>query len=312
MKKAFLFCLAMLSFSAVAAERDGFRIRDPFVLVEGGRYYLYESKPWSGGDGVFVRTSSDLEEWTEKRRVMSMPPGVTSTAVWAPEVHKYKGKYYLFVTITEKDGVRELKPMGEGVNPARLHPRGTWIFRCDTPDGEFLPVSDGPVTPGDWVALDGTLVIDGGKPYMVFCHEWVQTGIGRMCRAELKEDLSALASEPVLMFAAADAATGAGFVTDGPFFHRSRKSGALYMIWSNMIKDSGYCILQRVSKSGSLAGPWTDHEILYARDGGHGMVFRDLGGALKLTLHQPNKTPQERMRIYDIEDTGERLSLRKR
>jgi len=310
MKKIFSSALlALCALAASAVQRGDFQIRDPFVVPEGGIYYLYESKPWSGGDGVFVRTSRDLETWTEKKRVLSIPAGVKCTAVWAPEVHKYNGKYYLFVTITEEDGVRDVKPMADGVDIRRLHPRGTWIFSSYTPDGEFRPVSNGPVTPKDWVCLDGTLVVENGKPYIVFCHEWVQTKIGRMCYAELKEDFSGLASEPVVMFAAADAMPGAGRVTDGPFFFRSDKGGALHMIWSNIVEGKGYCVLSRTSASGRLAGPWTKDMVLFGRDGGHGMIFKTFEGKLKLTLHQPNKTPHERMKLFDIEDDGETLRL---
>ena len=300
---------AICTFAAFSDSRDDFQIRDPFVVPEGGVYYLYESKPWYGGDGVFVRTSNDLETWTEKKRVLSIPAGVKCTAVWAPEVHKFNGKYYLFVTITEEDGVREVKPMAEGVDVSRIHPRGTWIFSSHTPDGEFRPVSNGPVTPKDWVCLDGTLVVENGKPYIVFCHEWVQTKIGRMCYAELKEDLSGLASEPIVMFAAADAMPGANRVTDGPFFYRSEKSGALHMIWSNGVKGKGYCVLCRTSKSGRLSGQWTKDFVLFGRDGGHGMLFKTFDGKLKLTLHQPNKTPYERMKLFDVEDQGDALRL---
>lgn len=304
-----LVSVAFCAFAAFADSRDDFQIRDPFVLPHDGVYYLYESKPWYGGDGVFVRTSNDLETWTEKKRVLSIPAGVKCTAVWAPEVHKYKGKYYLFVTITEEDGVREVNPMVEGVDVSRIHPRGTWIFSSHTPDGEFRPVSNGPVTPKDWVCLDGTLVVENGTPYIVFCHEWVQTKIGRMCYAALKEDLSGLASEPVVMFAAADAMPGAGRVTDGPFFYRSEKSGILHMIWSNGVKGKGYSVLCRTSKSGRLGGPWTKDSVFFGRNGGHGMLFKTFDGRLKLTLHQPNKTPYERMKHFDVEDGGETLRL---
>ena len=309
--KAILACACCMILPSYAVERDAFQIRDPFVVAENGVYYLYESKPWSGGDGVFVRTSRDLATWTEKKRVMSIPDGVDCTAVWAPEVHKYRGKYYLFATITEKDGTREIRPMAEGVEPGRLHPRGTWIFSSERPEGPFLPVSNGPATPKDWVSLDGTLVVEDGKPYMVFCHEWVQTKIGRMCYAPLKDDLSGFAGEPKIMFAAADAMPGAGRVTDGPFFLRSEKSGALHMIWSNMVKGKGYCVLQRTSASGKLAGPWTEDSVLFGRNGGHGMVFRTFDGRLMLTLHQPNKTPDERMKLFEIEDAGHSLRIKK-
>ena len=37
------------------------------------------------------------------------------------------------------------------------------------------------VTPDGWQSLDGTLYVDrSGKPWMVFCHEWLQVGDGQM------------------------------------------------------------------------------------------------------------------------------------
>ena len=51
------------------------------------------------------------------------------------------------------------------------------------------------------------------------------------------------------------------------------------------------------------------NEILYGKDGGHGMVFRDLNGRLCLTIHQPNSSPNERMKIFTLKDNGERLVL---
>lgn len=37
------------------------------------------------------------------------------------------------------------------------------------------------------------------------------------------------------------------------------------------------------------------------------MVFRDLKGRLCLTIHQPNSSPDERMKIFAQKDDGERL-----
>ena len=56
--------------------RADFRIRDPFVLAEDGIYYLYESKPWDGGRGVFVRMSTDFERWHLHEKVVEVrkPP----------------------------------------------------------------------------------------------------------------------------------------------------------------------------------------------------------------------------------------------
>ena len=61
--------------------------------------------------------------------------------------------------------------------------------------------------------------------------------------------------------------------------------------------------------TGKLAGPWTKDEILYHKNGGHGMLFRTFDGKLLLTLHQPNSGEAERMKLFEIEDTGHTLRL---
>ena len=290
--------------------RDDFRIRDPFVLADNGTYYLYESKPWSGGRGVAVRTSKDLARWSEKTPVLQLPSTNACTAVWAPEVHKYDGAYWLFVTLTfDADAAHPIQPMRQdGFKGGYLQPRGVWVFKSGSPLGPFKPVKEGSVTPADWMCLDGTLWVENGEPWMVFCHEWCQTGNGRMMAAPLSRDLSRFTSEPIELFRAADA-PGGEFVTDGPFLFRT-KDGVLRMIWSNLLKGQGYSILQCASETGSVRGPWTNQTPLYTRDGGHGMLFRTFDGRLTLTLHQPNTSPDERMRLYPVEETRAGLTIK--
>src|SRR5262245_22126124 len=82
------------------------RVRDPFILADSrsSTYYLYVQTANRLGEstthrGVEVYVSADLEHWTGPFTVFSVP--ATSWArhqVWAPEVHEYLGKYYLFVT----------------------------------------------------------------------------------------------------------------------------------------------------------------------------------------------------------------------
>ncbi len=299
--------------SAMAEEkktfsRDEFRIRDPFVLAENGTYYLYESKPWNGGKGVAVRTSKDLENWTDKEMVMTLPSEVNNTAVWAPEVHKYKGAYWLFTTLTfPVDPAKPIKPMTQkGFKGGNLQPRGVWVFKSDSPRGPFKPVKNGSVTPADWMCLDGTLWVEDGVPWMVFCHEWCQTGNGRMMAAPMNEDLSAFTAEPIELFRAADVSGGRN-VTDGPFLMKPKGVG-LRMIWSNFIEGHGYCVIQCKSISGKVKGPWVMHTPLFENDGGHGMLFKTFDDKLMITLHQPNKSPNERMKIYPIGTTWEGLS----
>lgn len=310
-KKPFLAVVAAALCCGVFAKPEAidFRIRDPYVLVDGGRYYLYESKPWSGGDGVYVRRGMDLATWTAKEPAMILPPDVRATAVWAPEVHRFGGKYWMFVTITENKGVREMAPPGKGAKKQNVVPRGTWVFSSGSPTGPFKPVKKGPVPPQEQQTLDGTLYVEDGKPYMVYCHEWCQTGNGTIDYAPLAPDFASFLEKPKTLLDAKSSMEGAGAVTDGPFFHRSEKSGRLYLIWSNFVAGRGYCIFVRSSASGKIAGPWTKDEILFGRDGGHGMVFKGIDGVLRLTFHQPNASPRERMKVFRLSDDGERLSL---
>ena len=58
--------------------------------------------------------------------------------------------------------------------------RASALLVAYTPEGPFVPLTGKPHTPADWMSLDGTLYVENGKPYMVFCHEWTQVTDGSM------------------------------------------------------------------------------------------------------------------------------------
>jgi hypothetical protein len=67
------------------------------------------------------------------------------------------------------------------------------------------------------------------------------------------------------------------------------------------------------SESGKLAGPWVQQPApLFADDGGHPMLFHRLDGQLMMILHRPNKAPNERAQLFELEDTGDTLRLKGR
>ena len=295
------------------------RVRDPFIYADKATaiYYLYaqaENRKGSGHQGVEIYASTNLTDWTVPRPVLTLPAAQKVTMVWAPEMHAYNGAYYLFVTLTFHTTVTDTKPVTDRDWPPMFR-RGTWVFRADAPTGPFKPVKNESFTPPAWMALDGTLCIDDGKPYMVFCHEWVQLIDGTVNALPLKPDLSDAAGEPLPLFRASDAPgakTGAkeGKVTDGPFLYKSPKSGALFMIWSTFIPGKDYCVLLTRSDTGHVTGPWKKHTPLYTTDGGHGMIFADFGGRLLLALHQPNTGPQERLHLLELADDGAALRVK--
>ena len=275
-------------------------IRDPFVLVYNDKYYMYGTRAdnfgqKTGGFDIYVGT--DLENWSEPKEVFnSEKHGMNTWVNWAPEVHFYNGAFYLLATFTKSNGLR-----------------GTYILKSDTPDGEFVPHSDGAVTPWEWECLDGTLHFENGKIYCVFCHEHTQILDGTVCYVELSSDLTRAVTEPTELFAASsflkcEATEKAHCITDGPFLYR-KKDGKLLMIWSTC--DNGYkqCVAQ--SDNGSVCGKWSHLPTLFDDDGGHGMIFSDLKGNLKLTLHCPNISLQERPVFFDIAETENSLEILK-
>jgi len=77
------------------------------------------------------------------------------------------------------------------------------------------------------------------------------------------------------------------------------------MIWSCVIGDN-YCEALAYSANGSVLGEWTnDDRLLFSKDGGHGMIFRDHAGRLLFICHQPNDTPNERPVLFELaEENG--------
>lgn len=266
--------------------------------MHNGKYYMYGTRAnnfgvRTGGFDVYIGT--DLENWSEPLEVFNSEKHGFNTAVnWAPEVHEYNGKFYMFATFTKPNGLR-----------------GTYILGCDTPDGQFSPVSDGAVTPYDWECLDGTLYIENGKPYCVFCHEHTQILDGTICFVELKPDFSGSVGEPVELFKASsflnrEATEKCHNVTDGPFLFR-KENGKLIMIWSTC--GDGY--LQCVAKSDndSIFGNWSHIKPIFEDNGGHGMLFKDLEGDLKLTLHCPNTQTFERPIFFSVKETEDSVII---
>lgn len=300
-------------------------VRDPYIVVDkqSGTYFLYKAlwlKDPEGNrvSGVAAYKSKNLSHWEGPYTVYTTPKDNWITgAIWAPEVHEYKGKYYLFATLNSDI---EWKKTEKGW-PAYTF-RGTQIFHADNPLGPFLPFEDKlPHTPMDRMALDGTLWVENGKPYMVYCHEWVQIEDGSMELVQLKPNLSGTKGQSSTLFKASSAAWSngqpksngkTGYVTDGCFLYRT-KTGKLLMLWSSF-KSESYATGIAESVTGKVTGPWKQQpNLLFAKDGGHGMLFESLEGKLMLTLHGPNfPGGKERAQIFELEDKGDTLTIKKR
>lgn len=275
-------------------------IRDPFILYDNSKYYLYGTRAKDFGKNVAgfdVYISDDMEEWSEAKECFnSAENGLNREVNWAPEVHKYNGSYYMFATFTKENGLR-----------------GVYILKSDSPDGEFILRSDGAVTPDAWECLDGTLYTDKrGDAYLVFCHEHTQIIDGTVCYVKLSADLKNAVSEPVELFAGSSPywadkkPAGEHYITDGPFMYRT-KDDHLLLIWSTFVNHQ-YCQCVARSDNGEIDGVFVHLPLLITDDGGHGMIFKSNDNLL-LTFHTPNQTGEERPIIKNLNDIGDNIEL---
>ena len=286
-------------------------ISDPFILADpvSRKYYTYVQfadparfpQLQSDEPRFFALESADLIHWSEPQVCFEKGDFWADLDYWAPEVHIWKGKYYLISSFRAKGSYRKCQ-----------------CLVSDSPKGPFHYIRQEPVTPEGWQCLDGTLFADRtGRPWMIFCHEWLQVNDGQVCAVPLSDDLGTAVGDPVILFYASDGPWRSkrvykdyhGFVTDGPFLHRM-KNGSLIMLWSGFSENGGYTTGYARSKFGDVLGPWVQEpEPLYALDGAHSMLFYTFEGQLMMSLHCPNDHFRKRILLFEMQEDGNKLRI---
>jgi hypothetical protein len=319
------------------------QIRDPFIVpnVRTGHYYLYASNSSAAsgrlGVGTMVYRSTNLRDWSTPQLVFQATPDLWATkGAWAPEVHRWNDRWYLFTTLHDPDQPLAQQPPGQYGLPAQIpqYARGTITAVSDSLMGPFTALDPAkPIAPDTFMTLDGTLFKDEkGKPWMVYAHEWVQKIDGTIEAIPLKHDLSAAAGKPIHLFKGSDATwisqempTPSAnqilpYVTDGPQLYRL-PGGALAMLWSTYEKNINnpngmvtghYVVTQAVSPSGRLKGPWVQKPPLLRADAGHGMIFRTLATKTRksvpmLVAHKGTKAIHAKLFEIELRRDGLRL-----
>ncbi|QYM79492.1 glycoside hydrolase family 43 protein [Horticoccus luteus] len=286
-------------------------LRDPFVLPVAAEqtYYLYGTTDphactEAPGTGFDAYRSRDLHSWEGPFPVFRPAADFWATHhYWAPEVHHWRGRYYLFASFKAAD-VR----------------RGTQVLVAAHPLGPFVPHAPAPLTPAEWECLDGTLFVDAdGRPSMIFAHEWLQIHDGSFAAVGLNDDLTASRGDAFELFRISTVPWAVVppwardrqppvYVSDGPFPFRAG-NGELCLLFSSW-SATGYTTGVARSTSGTLRGPWhADAEPLFRDNGGHAMLFDGFDGARYLTLHAPNDPPPEHPRFFRVTEHAGRLQL---
>lgn len=222
MKQVLLFVLLTTVFvekgfsqtAAVATSKKTFKnplpvqFGDPYVLRDGDMYYMYGT---GGGakKGFSAYSSNDLVNWNSLGQVYKATADSWGTeAFWAPEVYKFKGKYYMFYSAQWKNNpTNELENFKIG------------IAVSDKPGGPFVDFSEKPIFDPGYPIIDANVFFDpNGKIYLYYsrcCYKHpVESEIATEAKkkgwfneieeswvygVELKPDFSGVIGEPVLL-----------------------------------------------------------------------------------------------------------------
>ena len=124
-------------------------IGDPMILLEDNIYYMYAT--CDGGVPFHVYTSSDCQNFID--RGVCLTKTFASQDIWAPEVIKYKDKYYMFYSgRSSEDGLMHVQ-----------------IASSDSPLGPFEDIVNKPIinVPGK-STIDGHCYIENDEKYLFF------------------------------------------------------------------------------------------------------------------------------------------------
>lgn len=150
-KRLFLCILLCLLFCRIIAQNTylnpilGGDYPDPTIMREGNDYYMTHSA-FDYQPGLTVFHSTDLVHWEPISYALKVYLG----SVWAPDISKYKNKYYIYFTV------------------ATLYGRKNYVTYASSPYGPWSDPIDlkiGNIDPCHVVGEDGTrwLFMSGGK-----------------------------------------------------------------------------------------------------------------------------------------------------
>ena len=162
---------------------------DPFVLRHEGKYFLFGTTATS--EGFEYHESTDLVHWRKGGWAWRKATNSWATGLfWAPEVIRYRGKFYLIYSGQVRDAARWTMRMALAVS--------------DRPEGPYRDLH-APWFDFGYSAIDGNVFIDDdGTPYLYFSRNGARDGYsyGVVCGVALALDLAKPVGEPTTLLEA--------------------------------------------------------------------------------------------------------------
>lgn len=250
-------------------------LADPTIFEDHGTYYLYGT---SSDDGFLVYCSTDLNKWIGPIGAnaggfcLSKGDSFGTKGFWAPQVFKYRGKYYMAYVANEQLA----------------------IATADSPKGPFKQSTLSHI-PAQTKEIDPFIFFDDdGKIYMF--HDRLING-NHIYVAEMDSDLNVLkegtAKECISISESWENTEKTSWpVIEGPTVFKL--NGIYYLFYSaNDFRSKDYAV--GFATAPSPYGPWTKHKdsiINWRNIGqygtGHGDIVRDNKGNWLYVFHTHN------------------------
>jgi len=262
---------------------------DPFITREGSRWYFTASVPEY--DRIALRAADTLEglrQAEEKTVWHAHQTGVMSRHIWAPELHRIDGAWYIYFAAGEKEDIWRIRP---------------WVLRCQGDDPltdawtecGMLRRADGDEFSFTDFSLDMTTFAHGGRRFCVWAEKvGVGKKISNLYIAEMADALT-LKTPQMLLSSPSYAWERHGYwVNEGPAF--VAEGNRVYIAYSASDTGPAYCMgllwaeadsdLMDVSAWHRLSRPLF---ATCAEKGlfgpGHNSFFRDAQGRAYMAYH---------------------------
>ncbi len=287
-KSCLLFSLSIImSFiqieMVVSQEVNPILLGDPFIMCYEDTYYAYGTQ---AENGIVVYTSDDLIEWSKMSRLaLNKEDSFGEKWFWAPEVYFMNEKFYMYYSADEH----------------------ICVAISTSPLGPFKQVEKKPMLEGE-KSIDNTLFIDDdGTPYLLF--DRFNDGLN-IWIAELEEDLITLKTESMTpcIHVSQEWEKVWPRVNEGPFVIKHNAN--YYLIYSANSYESQFYGIGYATAT-NIMGEWTKYSgnpilqtpgDLYGT--GHGAIFKDKFGNLKISYHAHQSEKSIHPRIMCIGDVS--------
>lgn len=251
---------------------------DPFVLKEGGDYYLYgTSRPETGFE---VWHCNDLINWQKKGFTFQKGPGTWGqNEFWAPEVVKYNDSYFLFYSASSKDTGKRI-----------------CVARSDSPLGPFAEYKT-PLIESDKALIDAhPFIDDDGRAYLYYTLDMSDNKISEIYVVELNSEMNGIKDSPVFCIRPSQKWEGTVW-NEAPYV--LKHDGKYYLMYSaNCFVDPYYGVGYAVADNPK--GPWSKYEdnpILKRTDQvsgpGHNSIAFSPGGCEMYIVYHCHLSPEE-------------------